>query len=294
MRIIADSGSTKTIWVDVESGKKVVTEGLNPHFSSDEQVLAACDVVKKEFFKNRGRGRPRTMFQVSSFKFQLYFYGAGCGNAMQRERMVRLLSAGLQTDKVSVETDMLGACHAVSWGKESIVAILGTGSNACLYDGKEIVWQPRSTGYVMGDEGSANHVGRILLNDYLTEKMPEEVRGLFHERYNMSDDELIDAVYHKPNPNRFLASLAPFAVANEGIPYCGKVLHEALNSWYQGPVSTIMLRAHYSEGEINIVGGFAKAIEKQIHDFFEGTRLHVGEIVADPIEGLRGKLRIEN
>ena len=234
------------------------------------------------------------MFQVSSFKFQLYFYGAGCGNSKQRERMTRLLSVGLQTDKVSVETDMLGACHAVSRGQRSIVAILGTGSNACLYDGNEIVWQPRSTGYVMGDEGSANHVGRILLNDYLTERMPDDVRRLFHNSYPMSDDELIDAVYHKPNPNRFLASLAPFAVANEGLPYCGKMLHEALNSWYQGPVSTIMEHTHYKEGTINIVGGFAKAIEKRIRDFFEGTKLHVGEIVANPIEGLREKLKIEN
>ena len=49
MILIADSGSTKTTWALVETGNKVVTEGLNPHFSSDEQILAAYAVVCDQF-----------------------------------------------------------------------------------------------------------------------------------------------------------------------------------------------------------------------------------------------------
>lgn len=49
MTIIADSGSTKTTWMEVESGNKIVTEGLNPHFTTDEAFFAACQVVRQQF-----------------------------------------------------------------------------------------------------------------------------------------------------------------------------------------------------------------------------------------------------
>lgn len=281
MILIADSGSTKTTWVDVTSGNKIVTEGLNPHFCSDEQILAACSVVYN-------------YFQLSTFNFQLYFYGAGCGNTLQRERIERLLSAGLLTGDIHVETDMLGACRAVSGNRESIVAILGTGSNACYFDGKEIKWQPTSTGYIMGDNGSANHVGRILLNDFLTERMPQETRQLFHEAFPMTDDQLINTVYHGDSPNRFLASLAPFAVENEKCEYCNKVIYEALYDWYHGLIENICKHTGYQRGTINFVGSFAKAIEKNISDFLTNKSLHVGAIVADPIDGLREFHKVEN
>ena len=49
MTLIADSGSTKTTWMEAESGNKVVTGGLNPHFTTDEQFLAACALVRQHF-----------------------------------------------------------------------------------------------------------------------------------------------------------------------------------------------------------------------------------------------------
>ena len=48
MILIADSGSTKTTWMEVKSGNKVVTEGMNPHFTTDEQFLAACSAVRQQ------------------------------------------------------------------------------------------------------------------------------------------------------------------------------------------------------------------------------------------------------
>ena len=318
MIIIADSGSTKTTWMEVETGNMIVTEGLNPHFSSDEQFLKACKAVN-QFCRPNGS------------VLSVYFYGAGCGNPTQNERVVKLLNLGFCTSDIHVGTDMLGACLAVSGNRKSIVAILGTGSNTCYYDGEKIVWQPTSTGYILGDYGSANHVGRILLNDYLTQRMPDETRMLFHNRFQMTNDQFIDAVYHRPNPNRFLATLAPFAVENSNIEhytiaenrvnkyqdkeknrvdksqekeenrveksqdkeenlvseYCSNVILTALNDWYQGPLETIIKHTNYKKGEINIVGGFAKAIEKEIKAFFKDKELSVNKIIANPIEGMR-------
>ena len=280
MTLVADSGSTKTTWALVGSGNKVVTEGLNPHFTADEAFLAACAAVRRQF--------PEVGCET-----EVCFYGAGCGNAVQRQRVGRLLAESFGTDRVAVETDMLGACRAVGAEQPCVVAILGTGSNVCLFDGTAIVRQPASTGYIMGDRGSANHAGRKLLDDYLSHRMPLKTRRLFHDTYRLNDAQLIAAVYHQPHPNRFLASLAPFATKNMDEDYCRGILTETLSEWYfYNLVYLLRYRKPHNfsrgwDGEVNFVGGYAKAVEPLLRDglFCEGP-YHVGTVVADPMDGL--------
>lgn len=274
MILVADSGSTKTTWAMVGTDNMIVTEGLNPHFTTDEQFLAACRQVREQF-------------NIQHSTFSIYFYGAGCGDDRQRQRVQQLLTAFLRPEAVEVDTDMLGACRAVSGDRAGLVGILGTGSNACYYDGRRIVCQPVSTGYIMGDNGSANHVGRMLLNDYLTQRMPESLRLMFHDTYPMSDAQLIDAVYHQPNANRFLASLAPFAVQHEGEGYCAEVIRTALHDWYYGPLTTVIERSGCGDVELHLVGGFAKAIEPILRCYLADLGQPVGTVLADPIEGLQ-------
>lgn len=276
--LVADSGSTKTTWMEVESGNKVVTEGLNPHFTTDEQFLAACNVVRQQL-------------AILNSRFSIYFYGAGCGNAAQSKRVKMLLHKAFEAENVVVETDMLGACRATAGNHPSLVAILGTGSNACLYDGQRIRYQPFSTGYIMGDTGSANHVGRMLLNDYLTHRMPGKLRRLFHDTYQMSDAQFMDAVYHQPHPNRFLASLAVFATRHQDELYCNDVIGDAISFWYFEVLKPLYWHRSYFpdtewDGSVHLVGGFAKAIEPQLEMLFEEGPTRLASVVADPIDGL--------
>lgn len=278
MTIVADCGSTKTAWVDVATGQRFDTQGLNPHFTTDEALLAACAAVRRQY--------PPFDAQPS-----IHFYGAGCGLPQQQRRVARLLEQGFGTADVHVETDMLAACRAVSHGHHSVVAILGTGSNICLFDGERIVHQPTSTGYILGDRGSANHVGRLLLDEYLTRRMPSAERRLFHAACRMSDAELMDAVYHQPCPNRFLGQLAVFAVQNMADEYCARIIGQAVDEWYHNCLSPLAEGKTKStsqwDGTVNFVGGFAKAIEPVLQTCF-GTRdtYAVGRVVANPIEGL--------
>ncbi len=271
MILIADSGSTKTTWAVVGTDNKIVTEGLNPHFTSDERFLAACSAV-------------RSHFHLSPFTFHLYFYGAGCGNATQRKRVERLLKDAFQTDDVHVETDMLGACRAVCGRQAGLVGILGTGSNACYYDGKEIKIQAVSTGYILGDHGSANHVGRQLLQDYLTGNMTTELTAMFREEFPLTKEEFLDAIYHQPHANRFLASLARFAVEHSA-PYCTMLIESALIDWSNYQLED--LRAQTLCGDLYLVGGFAARIQRSILDHFASDHdLVIRNILADPMEGL--------
>ncbi len=274
MIIIADSGSTKTTWMKVESGNKVVTEGLNPHFTTDEAFLAACQVVRQQF-------------SIFNFQFSIYFYGSGCGSEQQRNRVASLLSKAFGTSDIHVGTDMLGACRAVCGREAGLVGILGTGSNACYYDGTSIVLKAPSLGYVLGDHGSANHVGRLLLTDYLTDKMPDEVSALFHEDYGLSHDEWIDAVYHQPNANRFLAQLATFAVRhkNDADDYCRNTIRYAFDEWDCYQLADLKLETDCRK--ISVVGGFGASVSDVLTDYLTDNFMLVGNIVADPIDGLR-------
>lgn len=269
MTLVADSGSTKTIWADVESGSKVVTEGLNPHFSTDEQVLSACNTVKKV---------------LSVSKPVLFFYGAGCGSADQRTRMHQLLCQGLDATQVFVETDMLGACRATSGREASLVGILGTGSNSCYYDGTCIAQTYPSLGYILGDEGSANHIGRILLTEYLNGTLTKETTSLFHDSYPYKYEEWIDHIYHKPNANRFLASLAIFAVNNLDNSECKRIVANAIDQWYCIQLQRLIESTRCNH--INVIGGLAKAIEPFLRHQLSEKGLDVGTVSAEPINGL--------
>ena len=270
MILVADSGSTKTTWAAVETETKEVTEGMNPLFVTDEQVHTICQSVRR----NLSVSKDATIF----------FYGAGCGNVLQQSRMQKLLEKEYGTSRVKVETDMFGACRAVSGNKASLVGILGTGSNACYYDGEKIAAKSVSLGYILGDEGSANYMGRMLLKDYLTGKMPEDIATLFHETYPYSYEEWIDRIYNKPNANRFLASLARFATDHIDLMERENNIWYVADQWHSAQLGDLIMQTHCCH--IDIVGGFAKAIESGLRETLTSYGIEVGTVLADPIDGL--------
>ena len=272
MILIADSGSTKTTWMEVESGNKIVTEGLNPHFTSDEAFLSACATVQQHF-------------HFPTFHFPIFFYGAGCGSAAQRERLALLLSKAFGTSDIYVETDMMGACRAVCGRERGLVGILGTGSNACYYDGDKIALQAVSTGYILGDHGSANHVGRRLLQDYLSGLMPRNISSRFHDSYPQTKEEFLEAVYHQPNANRFLASPARFAVEHINDGYCSSVILTSLYDWYNYQLEGLQ-KLSYSD-KLYLVGGFVAHIMPLLDIVAQEHGLKIQKVLADPIDGLR-------
>lgn len=273
MILVADSGSTKTTWAVVETGTKIVTEGLNPLFVTDEQVHTVCQTLRKQLFASDNPSR-------------IYFYGAGCGNILQQSRMQKLLEKEFSATQVTVETDMLGACRAVSDNKATLVGILGTGSNVCYYDGEKIAAKSVSLGYILGDEGSANYMGRMLLTDYLTGKMPEDIATLFHEAYPYNYEEWIDRIYNKPNANRFLASLARFATDHIDLMERENNIWYVVDQWHSARLGDLIMQTHCCH--IDIVGGFAKAIEAGLRKTLTDYGIEVGTVVADPIDGLIG------
>lgn len=207
MILIADSGSTKTDWRLIDEKKQIhqfATQGINPYFNSSEQIIS---LLKSELISQL----KSTIWNLES---EIFFYGAGCRVEDKKKIVEKALSEVFPKSKIEIYTDMLGAAHSLCGKNPGIAAILGTGANTCYYDGKRIVENRTSTGYILGDEGSGAHIGKTFIQAFLNDEMPKDIAERFVARFKLSKDDIIDAVYRQPMPNRFLASFSKFIYQN--------------------------------------------------------------------------------
>ena len=194
MILIADSGSTKTDWSVIQQGKltrSIKTKGMNPYFQSEEEIGKEISEVLLPQLGN-------------SALEAIYFYGAGC--TVDKVEVVRnVIIQHTNVTRVEVNTDLLAAARSVCGRKAGIACILGTGSNACFYDGKNIVDNVSPLGFILGDEGSGAVLGKRLVGDLLKGMMGQELKDKFLKQYNLTPGDIIERVYRQPFPNRFLA-----------------------------------------------------------------------------------------
>lgn len=203
MTLICDCGSTKAEWVALNDGnvvKRFITDGFNPNFTDGETIKSiiseAKDVVDNE--------------EVS----RVFFYGSGCGSEANKIKVSMLFAMVFKINDIEVFPDTLGACHALFGNNPGIACILGTGSNACVYDGEKITETVASLGFMIGDEGSGCHIGKRIVHDYFLGLMPEDLRNKFDEKYHLDRETFLKRVYQGEQPSRFLAEFAKFAAEN--------------------------------------------------------------------------------
>jgi N-acetylglucosamine kinase-like BadF-type ATPase len=199
MIIIADSGSTKTHWVAISgNGTRIdiISSGINPYYQSQEDI--ASDI------------RDNVKFNTSGESVEVYFYGAGCANDEKKAIVRNAFTANYPTALCHVESDLTGACRSLLQHNAGIACILGTGSNSCYYDGKDIVKNVSPLGFIIGVEGSGAVIGKTFIGDLLKKQTTAEIEELFNKEYTYSAGDIVEAVYRKSFPNRFLAQFTKF------------------------------------------------------------------------------------
>jgi N-acetylglucosamine kinase-like BadF-type ATPase len=185
--------------------------------------------------------------------------------------------------RIHISHDLFAACHALCGDKEGIAAILGTGSNSCFYDGKNIIDGIFSLGYFFGDEGSGAYLGKQLLTAYLHKELPEEVEKRFKEEYSMSLESILDAVYTKPAPSRFLASFSRFINNNRDLPYIQNLLTEAFRAFYKYQVCCY---ARHKDVPVHFVGSVAYHYKDILTEVGLEFGIKTGKFIKAPIDGL--------
>lgn len=272
MILIADSGSTKTDWALCQDGEiisRVRTQGLNPTIQSTDDMLK---VLEAELVDAIDTMAPE----------HIYFYGAGCAYDNANNRMKRALDKIFPGKRISISSDLLAAARALCGHSEGIACILGTGSNSCLYNGKEIVDNTPSLGYILGDEGSGAHLGRQLVSDCIKKQLPKDIREKFMQQYGLDVASTLERVYHTPLPNRWLASLTPFILENKKNAEVHAMLRNCFTEFFK---RNIMVYRH-SWLPIHIIGGIGVNFAEEIKETAESLGLSIGNIVESPMDGL--------
>lgn len=263
--LIADSGSTKTDWA--VGGKRFSTQGINPFHQSEDTILSILhdELLPQLDVKKVGA---------------VQFYGSGVRTELEPV-MVRLLRQCFGTTiPIEAHSDLLGAARALCGNSEGIACILGTGSNSCLYDGKNIVKNTPPLGYILGDEGSGAVLGRRFLNALYKGRLAEiYVIGLEHYT-QMTLPQIIDRVYRQPLPNRWLASLSPFIHNLLADPFIETIVIENFRDFIRYNIMPYCR----PELPINAVGSIAFFYRPQLEQAATSLGFTLGKIMRSPLD----------
>ena len=273
MKLIIDCGSTKADWV-ILNGEEVVlkfqTEGFNPNYTDKNTILSI--ILDNTSYK--------TYIQEIT---KIYFYGTGCGNQDNCSLIENVFKSIFLNANIIVTHDLMAACHALFGNKEGIACILGTGSHSCRYDGNDIIDKAVSLGYIIGDEGSGNHIGKQLLRDYFYKKMPDVLSEKFENEYDINIISVIDNIYHKNQVSKYLASLSRFAYENKEHDYMKAICSKCFDEF----IEYFILKYETSKDlEIGFVGSIAYYFQDLLCERLENHKLRLGKIIKNPIEGL--------
>src|SRR5690606_5626108 len=97
----------------------------------------------------------------------------------------------------------------------------------CYYDGENITFNRPNLGYVLGDEGSGSFMGKKLVTAYFYEELSPALMEMFKKRYNLTREALLENVYKKPFPNRYMASFSQFLLHHIKDPYIYRLVYNS-------------------------------------------------------------------
>ena len=271
MIIIAESGATKTDWRAVHDDGSVIpvqSEGLNPMMMSREEM-------------NRIIGSVIPVLNPSGRQVgHVCFYGAGLVSPEVGAVLASIIDCWCPFAEVEFHSDMEAAGRAVFGDGDGVVAIMGTGSNSCLWEAGRIVSNIRPGGFILGDEGSGAALGRMFLSDYIKGLVPENIASLFNAAYGLDYAAIVKGVYKSEAPSRFVASFARFVFENRDDEYAAKLLERNLRDFVERSL------VRYGKSEVGVVGSFGHACRNELESLGQEYGLRFVKFVKSPIDVL--------
>ena len=273
MILIADSGSTKTDWVLVDENlnrHSFSTSGINPFFITAEQIE---NILATQIHI----GIDKTLIK------QIYFYGAGCSD----ETRCAIVSDGLKkffsNASIEINHDLLGAARALCGTKKGMTAILGTGSNSCLFDGEKIIWQIPSLGYILGDEGSGAYIGKNFIAAYLYREMPDDLLKALDKESAMKKEEILSALYHAEMPSGYLAGFMPLVQHHIAHPFVFSLVKKCFEDFFDHHICRY---TSYKEIPMHCTGSVGFYFSDILKTVALEKNIRLEKIIKKPIDSL--------
>ena len=274
MIAIADGGSTKCDWVilkdDGTTLLKTVTNGFNPNIISAAQIPA-------ELEKNSELSAQR--FKIS----KVFYYGSGCGTTRNCELVNTQFGKYFSNAEVLVKDDLTAAAYAAYNGAPAIICIMGTGSNACFFDGKSLRRDLPSLGFLIGDEGSGSAMGKLLLRRFFMKKLPPDLHQEFVNTYSLTIESALENMYHNPRANAYLGEFNKFVADRKSHPYFQNMVFDEMKNFldYQ-----VLPYPEARDAEINFIGYIAFIYQDILKAAAAEFNLKIGTVVQKPIDSL--------
>ncbi|MEO6452589.1 MAG: N-acetylglucosamine kinase [Ginsengibacter sp.] len=272
VKLIADSGSTKTGWCLINGYRKKIfsTQGMSPYFLNSEQIQ---HILIKEL---KPHVRKITVDEI-------FYYGTGCSNPQNAKLVKKAIKNVFPDANIQVDHDLMAAAKALCGNTKGIACILGTGSNSCYYNGKKITKNSPGLGYILGDEGSGAYLGKKVIQHYLYDIFDDDLRSRFDAKFVTNNMEILNSVYKDPLPNRYMASFAIFLAENRGHYMVENIIEDGLNDFFFNHVN------RYRESStlpVHFVGSIAFGFKDVLENLCDTYQLKLGKVLKDSLEGL--------
>lgn len=275
MILIADSGSTKTDWCVCNGTDKLCiinTQGINPYHQSIDDIKT---IICTEFIPQIANISKESITEI-------YYYGAGCATEIKCNIIKDILAEHFTNARINVASDLLGAARALCKNSEGIACVIGTGSNSCLYDGKNIADNIPSLGYILGDEGSSVALGRRLLSDCFKRQLPANVANEFMAEYDLTMESVLENIYKKPLANRYMAQFTPFIAKHREIPQVHNILISCFTDFFKRNV----IAYHKPWLPVHFVGSVATVFSEELIETANSLGMKTGQFIQNPIDGI--------
>jgi N-acetylglucosamine kinase-like BadF-type ATPase len=272
MKVIVDSGSTKADWKFLSGEKETSlhTMGFNPVFHSSDQIEQE---VNKAF---------KGIIDLEQ-EMEIYFYGSGCWDKKRKVIIENGLKRVFTNAKIEVHHDLLGAARATCGNEPGISCIIGTGSNTCLYDGKDVIDNVTNLGYLCGDEGSGTHLGKKLIRHYFYRELPKDLEVAFEVFVGGGKQKILDTVYDGTPPNVYLASFTRFMSEHVDHPFIQRILYRSFAEFIDRHVRKyhghLRLPVHF-------IGSIAYIFQDMLKIVLTERAMHHGIFIKQPIDNL--------
>lgn len=274
MRIIVESGATKSDWRAVGKNGRVEASMQRPGMSLSAMSSEAVRDELAAAWAELSAGIP------SANSFELYL--AGIVTEDTRSVLTDAISSLTGACNIDIQDDMMAAARALFGCRPGIAAILGTGSNVCFYDGSRVHREVYAGGFILGDEGSAAVLGRNFISDLIKGLVPAEIVAELAADRDVSYPEIVRRVYRETAPSAYLGSFAPFILSHIDHPYVKALVEANFNAFLERSVS------HYDTASypLGIVGSFGYACRDIITSLARAKGITISQFLKSPIDGL--------
>lgn len=272
MILIGESGATKTEWRIIDDKDNIFqakSAGVNPYYLESTEILEVFRLGLTDYLKY-------------DFK-EIFFYGAGCSSDKNKKTIKECFEHLFPNANIEINHDMLAAARALCENKPGIACILGTGSNSCLYDGEQIVENVLSLGYLLGDEGSGNYIGKQMLINYMRGQLSEKVSKSFDKRFNLKPHEILEDIYHNHLPIRYLAGFSKFVFQHIKDPMLSQMVYDGFKTFME---MNVVKYTDYQNTPVHFTGSVAFYYANILRQVGADMGINIQHIVEGPIAGL--------